>query len=467
MPRVPSVPRLPGIPDPLRRIRLPADPEAVTTRGREADPAAGGLSERAVARIWDAAVALYRSGVHPAVQVCVRREGEVVLDRAIGHARGNGPRDRAEEPKILATPETPFLIYSESKAITAFLVHLLHERGALHIDDPVARYIPGYERHGKGEITIAHVLAHRAAVPNLPREAFDLDRASDRDFLVQTLCAARPFAKPGQFLAYHAVSGGFILGEVVHRATGKDIRTVLAEEILEPLRFRWTNYGVDAGDVDRVALNYLTGPPTAPPLSLLLTRALGMGLDDLVQASNDPRFLTAIVPSANVVTTANELSRFFEIFRCGGELDGVRVMRAGTIRHALTEQSRLEVDLSLGFPTRFSYGLMLGAQVLSLYGRDTQHAFGHLGFTNMLAWADPERALSCAIMTSGKPVLYPELPRFYLLAQRITSEAPRVDGRRMAVWDPIAGRPARRARGRRPARKGPGVPRAGAPDPEE
>ncbi len=68
---------------------------------------------------------------------------------------------------------------------------------------------------------------------------------------------------PGAQLAYHAVSGGFILGEVVHRVTGKDIRTVLAEEFLDPLGFRWTNYGVDPADVDAVALNYITGPRTA------------------------------------------------------------------------------------------------------------------------------------------------------------------------------------------------------------
>ena len=74
----------------------------------------------------------------------------------------------------------------------------------------------------------------------------------------------------------------------------------------------------------------------------------------MIDASNDPRFLTATVPSANVVTTANELSRFFEIFRRGGELDGVRVMEPETLRRALEEQSRLEIDLSLIFPTRFS-----------------------------------------------------------------------------------------------------------------
>jgi CubicO group peptidase (beta-lactamase class C family) len=198
---------------------------------------------------------------------------------------------------------------------------------------------------------------------------------------------------------------------------------------------------VAESDIPQVALNYLTGPPTAPPFSLLMTRALGLGFDDLVHGSNDPRFLTAIVPSANIITTANELSRFYEIFRRGGRLDHVRIMSAEAIRYALTEQSRLEVDLSLGFPTRFSYGLMLGAQFLSLYGRDTQHAFGHLGFTNMLAWADPERALSVAVMSSGKPTLYPELHRFYRLMQRITAEAPKVPGSQMEVWDPLAGRP--------------------------
>ena len=422
---MPAVPRLPFVPDLLNRVRVPRDLESVTTAGDEAADG-GSIGTDGIEKIWKAAVAMYRSGVHPAVQVCVRREGEVVLDRAIGHARGNGPDDSKETPKVAATPDTPMTVYSAAKGITAFVAHKMIEKGLFSLEDPVAAYIPGYDRNGKGSITIGHVLSHRAGVPNLPRDALSLDFINDREYLAQVLCEAKPMAEPGKLLAYHAVSGGFIVGELVWRVTGKSIRDVLAEEFLDPLGFRWTKYGVAPEDVDRVALNYLTGPTTLPPLSTLLQRALGAPLGELVESTNDDRFVTGVVPAANLVTTANELSRFFEVMRRGGELDGVRVIERDTIRKALEQQSHLEIDFSLGFPTRFSYGLMLGAQFLSLYGRDTQHAFGHLGFTNILGWADPERAISAAVLTNGKPILYPELPRFLMLSQRITSESPKV-----------------------------------------
>lgn len=423
---IPSLPRLPRGLDPLRRIRVPRDLDAVTDLGPEDSPEDGGVDRKAVDTMWNTVVDWYRAGVHPAMQVCVRRNGAVILNRAIGHAKGNGPRDGRDSERIPATVDTPFCVYSTSKAITAFVVHKLCERGLLHTDDPVADYIPGYERNGKHRITVGHVLAHRAAVPNLPRHALDLDNLGDRQYMNDILVDAAPFAKAGRYLAYHAVSGGFILGEVVHAVTGKDIREVLAEEFLDPLGFRWTNYGVAPEDLDTVARNYITGPPTAPPMSNVLSRALGVGVDRLVRLTNDPRFLTGIVPAANVVTTAWELTRFFEIMRRGGELDGVRVIETDTIRHALVERSHLEIDLSLVYPTRFSYGLMLGAQLVSLYGRDTQYAFGHLGFTNMLAWADPERAISVAVLNNGKPIVYPELYKFLGTMQCITSQMPKV-----------------------------------------
>jgi CubicO group peptidase (beta-lactamase class C family) len=422
-----SVPRLPGVPDVFHRVTVPDHLESVTTKGAEEEPEAAGLDEETIERIWEGALDLYRSGIHPGLSLCVRREGRVVLDRAIGHARGNGPGDSENAPKVPMTPETPACIFSASKAVTALVVHKLDERGLLHIGDRVSEYIPEYAQNGKQGTTIAHVLAHRAGVASMPKETLDLDRVGDSEFIMRAICEAKPSIRPGRILAYHAVSGGYILGEIVYRVAGKSVREVLAEEFLDPLGFRWGSYGVRSDDIDEVALNYVTGPPLLPPLSNLVTRVLSVPLPQVVESSNDPRFLTAIVPSANVITTANELSRFFEIFRAGGELDGTRVMEKRTIRRALTEQSHLEIDFSLLFPTRFSYGLMLGANYVSLYGRDTDLAFGHLGLINIMGWADPERGISVGLLTTGKAIVYPELPRFYGLMQRISSSIPKVE----------------------------------------
>ena len=431
---IPSVPRVPVIPDPLRRSRIPDDLDSVTSIGREDDPREAGMDAAGVDRIWRGVENVYRSGVHPAIALCVRRDGRVVIDRAIGHARGNGPRDNGSSERVLATPETPFVIYSSSKAITATVVHMLDERGLLHIGDRVCEYIPEYARNGKRGITIEHVLSHRAGVPNLPSVMLDLDLIDTPEVAIEAMCNARPTTRPGKVLAYHAVSGGFILGEVVRRVTGSNIREVLAREILDPLGFRWCNYGVAPADVGEVALAYPTGPPVLPPFSNLLARALGNRVDVVTEMSNDPRFLTGLIPAANIVTTANELSRFFELLRCGGELDGKKVMEKRTIRRALTEQSYLELDLTLGFPTRYSLGFMLGAKRLSIYGPDTELVFGHLGFTNVIAWADPERKVSGALITSGKPVVYPELPQIWGIMKRIGVSAPKVPRANTELW---------------------------------
>jgi CubicO group peptidase (beta-lactamase class C family) len=419
------VPRPPVGPDPLRRIDVPPDLTAITAIGDEADPHEAGMSRDQVETIWDAAEQLYRSGVHPAIQLCLRREGRVVLDRAIGHAGGNGPLDPEDAVKTAVATDTPFVIFSAAKAVTAIVAHLLDERGLIHLGDRVCEYIPEYARHGKQAITVAHVLSHRAGVPNVPKEAFDLDLIDDQGAILEVLCDAKPRTRPGKLLSYHAVSGGFIVGEIVRRVTGRSIREVLAQEILDPLGFRWGNYGVAPEDVDRVGLSYLTGAPVVPPISLLLQRALGVGVKEVVDLSNDPRFLTGIVPAGNIVTSGQELARFFDIFGHGGELDGVRVMETRTVRRALAEQSYLEVDLTLGAPLRYSLGFMLGAKRLSLYGPDTELAFGHLGFTNIFGWADPERALAGGLITSGKPVLYPEIADLWGLMRTIGRQTPK------------------------------------------
>jgi CubicO group peptidase (beta-lactamase class C family) len=112
--------------------------------------------------------------------------------------------------------------------------------------------------------------------------------------------------------------------------------------------------------------------------------------------------------------------------RAGGELDGVRVMEPRTIRRATVERAYRQIDLTLGAPMRHSAGFILGADFVSLYGPDTDEAFGHLGFTNILGWADPERELSVGLITSGKPIVHPGLADLWALTWTIGRAAPKV-----------------------------------------
>lgn len=393
------------------RCDLPQDLGEVTSVGSEAQPEPVGVRRRDLDRVWDATQALYRTALYPALQICIRRRGEVVLHRALGYASGGCPGDPPDAPKVPATIETPFLIYSASKAITAMLIHKLDDLGVLHVDDLVCDYLPEFSGGGKESITIAHVLCHRAGVPNLPPGGMNLRLLARPEIVLELLCEAQLVSRPGRRLAYHAVTGGFILGEVVRAATGQDIRSVLKKEILEPLGLRWMNYGVAPEDVGRVAADAVTGIPPFAPVAQLFRRALGTDLERAVELAQDPRFRTGIVPAANVITTAEELSLFYECLRCDGEVGEVRVFEPRTVHRACAEQSYWELDLTLGMPLRYGMGFMLGARVLSLFGTDTTQAFGHLGFTNIFSWADPEREISVALLTSGKPVLNAEIIR--------------------------------------------------------
>jgi len=328
---------------------------------------------------------------------------------------------------VLATPDTPFCSLSASKAVTAMLVHLLDQRNLLRLDDPVCEYIPEFAARGKQWITIRHVLTHRAGIPNLPPEVMRLERLDDLEEVMDILCDAEPVSRAGRQLAYHAVTGGFVLGELVHRVTGRTVRQVLDDEIRAPLGgFRWFSYGVARADVPLVAQSHVTGPPVLPPFSYLFRRGLGLGFAEAVAMANDPRFLTGLVPSANVIATANDYSRFYQLLLEGGTLDGVTLFDPRTIRRATAEQSYLEFDFTLGVPFRYGMGFMLGGDWFSLYGPDTFHAFGHLGFTNIVCWADPERAVAAALMTSGKPFIYPEILFLYDVLRQIGLACPRL-----------------------------------------
>ncbi|GAC56713.1 putative hydrolase [Gordonia hirsuta DSM 44140 = NBRC 16056] len=421
-------------PAPIGRIHAPDSLtpdllDGLTDIGEEAGDAA---DAQAAQQIWSAAQHWYQAGTQPGISVCIRRRGEVIVNRAIGHARGNGPDDvarRAVGETVATEPlrtDTPVCVFSTAKAMASTVVHLLIERGELRLSDRIDDLLPGYGAHGKARTTLDHVMTHRAGVPIPTGPRPDLSRSEDSAYARDMLSNLRPVYPPGTLHVYHALTWGPLIREVVAAATGRSIRDILAAEILAPLGFEWTNFGVSPRDVARVAPSYATGPPTSGIGDALFTRVVGGTLAKTVQRANSAAFLTGVVPSSNAVSTAEELSRFAELLRLGGELDGTRVLWPATVRAATRQRRRLRPDVATGgVPLRWGTGFMLGSQRFGPFGRDAPAAFGHTGLTQIAMWADPQRDLAAAVVSTGKPSAHPEAGRYGDLLDTISTVLPR------------------------------------------
>lgn len=391
---------------------LPPNFAAVTRIGAET-----ALPPRAVRRLERAFLGLYASRAYPALALAVRHRGELIFNRSIGHAEGNGPDDPPTAPKRVLTPEDPVCLFSASKAITATLTHWAAEQGLLDLDQRVAHYLPAFAAHGKGAVTVSDLLAHRGGIPwlDFPPEEKRVESLLDWDRCIERLCAARPTA-PGK-LAYHALSGGFLLGELIQRVSGQPLREVLDRVLRQPLGMRHFTYGLPPEHRPQAARNYVAGDPVLFPLTLQLKKVLMLPIDEVIAASNEPAFMDAVIPAGNLYSTAEELSRFYQLLLQGGRWQDQQVLKPQTVARLVRPRGRAAPDRSLMIPMRYSEGLMLGGQHFSLFGRGNPRAFGHIGFMNIYGWADPDRGLSVGLLATGKTVLGRHwLPLLRLLA---------------------------------------------------
>lgn len=383
----------------------------------ECDPADAAVSRFGVETIWRAAQALYDTGLHPALSLSIRRRGRLVLSRGLGELR----------PGVPVTARTPMCLFSSSKAISSLLVHKLAEDDKLRLDDAVAAYIPEFAAHGKHRVTVRQLLAHRAGIPRLDSRDADPALLFDWDGIVQRLCAAKPFRFERQ--AYHAITAGFIVGELVRRVSGLAPREALRLWFAEPLKCASLDYGIAEARRHEAPPNTLAGRRPSWIVNRFCQRVLGAPLTRCVEISNDVRFLSAVIPSGNLYASADDATRLFQMLLNGGELDGVRVLKPETIAEAIRPVGPPQLDAMLMMPVRFSAGFWLGERHgLSLYGPATPRAFGHMGFISIAAYADPQRELSVALLNTGKALTLTGMRRFLQLTSTIARECPPLEG---------------------------------------
>ncbi|GAA2215355.1 hypothetical protein GCM10009850_108220 [Nonomuraea monospora] len=178
-------------------------------------------------RLQETADELVRSGAERGLQIAVYRHGEQVADVVAGLA------DPATGRPV--TPGTPFHAFSAGKGLTATLVHVLAERGALDYDLPIAEVWPEFGAHGKGAATLRHAMTHATGVPGLPADLTPEDLC-DWHRMCAVIADARPWWEPGSGTGYHSYTFGYIVGEVVRRVTGVPVARAFAEEVAGPLK---------------------------------------------------------------------------------------------------------------------------------------------------------------------------------------------------------------------------------------
>ena len=283
------------------------------------------------------------------------------------------------------------LVFSTTKGATAACAHVLAQRGELDIDAPVATYWPEFAQAGKEAVTVRHLLCHQSGLPAVDRRV-TLDEALGWEPVIRALEVQEPLWEPGTAHGYHALTYGWLVGEVVRRISGMSLGRFFAKEIAEPLGLefwiglpkeqqkrcsRLVTMGTPSGEAAK-AYEMFFGPDT------LTGKALSLGGAFEGDVYNEPRLRAAEVPAANGVTNARSLARFYAALI--GEVDGVRILskqQADLARETQTSGA----DRVLYAETTFGLGYMTTGP-FSPYGGP--QCFGHAGAGGSLGFADPQ-----------------------------------------------------------------------------
>lgn len=329
--------------------------------------------------------ALVRADLERGVQVAAYLDGDLVVDAWAGLA---GPT--AGQP---VDGQTLFTAFSATKGITATAIHLLVGRGQLAYDDPVANYWPEFAAHGKARITVRHVLTHTAGIPQTPRDPPLSDWAGQ----CRAIAGLAPLWEAGTLTGYHALTFGFILGELARRIDGRAIAQIVRDDIALPLGVTSLYLGIPAAAERRVATleNDASIQRVVPALAdSLQARAFWPPLPEWAPLYNRPAVRRAVIPAAGGIMTARALARHYATLM-GSGVAGVRLLSAARVQDATTLQAG-EEDVVLNERLPRGLGYALGRPLSTMGGRVS--AFGHRGFGGSIGFADPEYGLAFALL---------------------------------------------------------------------
>ncbi len=306
---------------------------------------------------------------------------------------------------------TTAMSFSTTKGVVATAAHRLASRGLLDIEAPVGEYWPEFKAAGKEDIRVTNLLDHSAGMHRVRGIIENGAQLMDWDRTIDALAAAEPAYPAGTKHGYHAITYGFLVGEVLRRVTGLKVDEVIQAEIVAPLELDGMSIGARGPARERVA-ELITSWPDEARTQRMVSRLDRFGrlqmsldaflVDDVGELIESGAVYDAELPALNGCFTARSLARMYSVLATGESVNGTPFISPETLRTATTVRTT-ERDVVLGFPMRWRLGYHMAATTRG--GRP--QGYGHFGLGGSGAWADPTLELSVAMTCNrmaGTPV---------------------------------------------------------------
>jgi CubicO group peptidase (beta-lactamase class C family) len=338
------------------------------------------------------------------LQVAAYHNGELVVDAWAGVA------DARDGRKV--DGDTLFGIFSCGKGVTATVIHLLVERGLLDYDTPIFTYWPEFAQNGKAAVTVRHALTHESGIPQIP-DGFGPAEMCDWERVVRAVGELKPLWEPGTAPGYHAITYGWILGELARRVDGRPFDQIVQDEIRRPLGLQSLYFGIPDAVEPRIAWLEngppLEGAPEPLPFRIL---AIPPSCEPLSDWSNRADIRRACIPGGNAISTVRDLARHYAAL--ARAVEGPEILSDATIRAATTLQTEA-YDVVLGPGSRKALGYGIGGAPFSSLGTRST-AFGHGGAGGSIGFADPEHHFAFALSKTRHVAAIPGEDAAYLVA---------------------------------------------------
>jgi CubicO group peptidase (beta-lactamase class C family) len=326
-------------------------------------------------------------GRYPGCQIALARHGKLALYKSFGKA-ATDPKPRA------ADDDTLWLLYSNTKVVTAVALWALAERGLFSFSDRIADHVPAFAKNAKGNITILQTITHQAGFPSA---VVAKDAWADHKRLREVVCDFPLEWSPGSKVHYHGLTAHWTLGVLIEAITGKDFRDVIRETVAEPLGLGRELYvGLPEGEFDRAADMHEPVPGD---------KASGAGGMRRDAEANSAEWRKGGAPGGAGYGTARAMAALYQMMLLDGELNGTRVVSPRTLQYAIRNHTGDRIDEFMGMPMHRGLGPHLRGTTANIRGLGAfanPGVFGHGGVGTSYCWGDPDSGVSFAYITNNR-----------------------------------------------------------------